>query len=180
MGVKPNPKRLKRDKIKTDETGFLDYIWVALTEDLTTFPTKTVLTAGLSYANFGTATGDFGTTAVWSKIECRQNTVNVESKPTGSLPDSSAVTTRVSIEVDSSAAAVGFREMYKRAEVQIVVPKADGNLLWVGRKESSARMAEFTGSEAIEKSADTIVFEANPFSYLYLPAGTVITPIVEV
>ncbi|GAB3518628.1 hypothetical protein [Emticicia fontis] len=177
--VKPNPKKLKRNTVKTGETGYLDFIWIALTEDLSTFPTKTVLTPTLTYSAYATATGGFGTDAKWTKVECRKNTVKLECKPTGTLKDSSAVTTRVMFELDASDASTGFREMYKRAEVQIVLPKADGNLIWVGRKESPAGMGEFTDEESIEKSSDAFVFECSPFSYLYLPSGTTITPVVE-
>lgn len=177
--IKPTAKRLKRGTVKTCETGLLDYFWVALQDDLTTFPTKTTLTNSLSYAAYATATGTFGTTAVWSKIEVKKGTLKVTTKNMGALKDTSAVETTVDFELDEGKDTLGFVEMYKRAEVQIVAPYVNGELLWVGRKESPAEMAEFNGESSLEKSGRTISFKASPYSPLYLPDATVITPIVE-
>lgn len=178
--IKPTAKRLKRGSVKTCETGLLDYFWLALTDDLTTFPSQTVLTNILTYSAYATATGTFGTTAVWSKIEVKKNTLKYLTKNMGDLKNTSAEETTMDFELDEGKDTLGFVKMYKRAEVQIVIPFINGEMLWLGRKESPAEMAEFNGEGSIEKSSRTISFKANPYSPLYLPDNTVITPIVEV
>lgn len=176
--VKPNPKKLKRSSVKSCETGFLDYLYVALDEDLVTYPAKPVLTGAMTYAAFATATGSFGTTAVWSKIECKKGSVKLQSKSLN-LKDTSAVENTVMFAFDNSKDTLGFREMYKRADIQVVLPKANGDLIWVGRQDSPAQIEEFTDDQSIEKSADELQIKSSPFSYLYLASGTVITPVVE-
>lgn len=177
--VKPNPKKLKRTSAKVDNTGYLDYIFIAHHQDLNTFPVRPDLAATTTYKAFATATGSFGTDAVWSRIDVKRNSVKVNAKNLGTLAESSAVETTVSIELDTDESTLGFTEMYKRCEVQIVIPKANGQMLWIGHKESPCMMQEFSDEESLEKTAESIVFVTKPYARIYLPADTIITPVVE-
>lgn len=178
--VKPNPKKLKRVSAKVDNTGFLDYIYIAHHQDLNTFPVRPDLSATTTYKAFATATGTFGTDAVWSKIEVVRNSIKVTSKNLGTLAESSAVETTVSIMLDSNEESLGFTEMYKRCEVQIVLPLANGQMVWVGHKESPCMMQEFSNELNLEKTTGEIQFVTKPYARIYLPADTTITPVVEV
>lgn len=177
--VKPNPKKLRRVSAKVDETGYHDYFFVAHHEDLVDFPVKPALGASTSFKTFATATGGFGEDAVWSKIEVKRNTIKVTSKNLGTLENSSAVETLLSCTIDIDENSLGFVEMHKRCEVQIVVPKINGQLLWIGRKESPAMMQEFTEEESLEKSTLDLVFSTKPFARMYLAPNTVINEAQE-
>jgi hypothetical protein len=177
--VKPNPKKLKRVSAKVDNTGFLDYIFIAHHQDVGTFPVRPDLAAATTYKAFATATGSFGTDAIWSKIDLKRNTLKINSKNLGTLADSSAVETTVSFALDSDEETLGFIEMYKRCEIQIVAPKANGKMVWIGHKEAPAMMQEFSGEESLEKTSEEIVFVTKPYARIYLPDNIVITPVVE-
>ena len=177
--VKPNPKKLKRVSAKVDNTGFLDYIMIAHHQDLITFPVRPDLAATTTYKAFATATGTFGTDPVWSRIDIKRGSLKVNSKNLGTLADSSAVETTVSLGLDSDEDTLGFIEMYKRCEVHIVLPKTNGKMVWVGHKEAPATMQEFSGEEGLEKTSEEIVFVTKPFARIYLPDAIVITPVVE-
>ena len=176
--VKPNPKKLKRPSVNSCPTGFLDYLWIALDEDLVTYPSAPVLTNVMTYETFATATGSFGSTPVWSKIQVKKGSLKCDYKSLN-LKDTSAIEVSVMFELDSSASTLGFLEMYKRADIQVVLPKANGDMIWQGRQESPAQIEEVSIAQSIEKTADTITIKSSPFSYLYLASGTVITPVVE-
>ena len=179
--VKPNPKKLKRASVKSCETGFLDYFYLAIDENFVSYPFTTSLTPTSTYEEFGKAFGNFGVVgvactiyldktvvdSVWSKIEVKKGSLKLQSKPLN-LKDSSAVENTVSFELDSSMAALGFREMYKRTDIQVVLPKANGDLIWVGRQDSAAQIADFTDDQSIEKSADELQIKSSPQGYRYL------------
>lgn len=177
--VKPNPKKLTRVSAKVNNTGFLDYILIANHQDLLTFPLRPELAATTSYKTFATATGTFGSDPVWFKVDCKRNTIKVNSKNLGTLNDSSAVETTVSFSLDSDEETLGFIEMYKRSEIHIVLPKANGKMVWVGHKEAPAMMQEFSGEEGLEKTAEDIVFVTKPYARIYLPDELVLVTVTE-
>jgi hypothetical protein len=177
--VKPNPKKLRRVSAKVDNTGFLDYILIANHQDILTFPLRPELAATTSYKTFATAIGAFGSDPVWFKVDCKRNTIKVNSKNLGTLNDSSAVETTVGFSLDSNEETLGFIEMYKRSEVQIVLPKASGKMIWVGHKESPCVMQEFASEESLEKTAEDIVFVTKPYARIYLPDDLVLVTVTE-
>lgn len=172
MPVKPNAKKLKRDTVKTDETGFLDFIRICYTEHLSACPVVPPLASDMTYATYQTATGNFNPhllllqdvpvpnnvtmASIFPRVEVVQNSIQLETKNLNSLYDSSAVETTLTFKMDNSPKALGFLNMFKRAEVQILLTKASNQNIWVGRPEFSANMAEFT--EPLDLSASTITF----------------------
>lgn len=177
--VKPNPKKLRRVSAKVDNTGFLDYILVANHQDILTFPIRPELTATTTYKTFATATGSFGSDPVWFRVDCKRNTIKVNSKNLGNLNDASAVETTVSLALDSDEETLGLIEMYKRSEIHIILPKTNGKMIWVGHKESPCVMQEFSSEEGIEKTVEDIVFVTKPYARIYLPDDLVIMTVSE-
>ena len=182
--VKPNPKKLKRPSVNSCPTGFLDYFLLAIDEDFIGYPGLYNSYPSSLYEDYTTATGNFRTSEylasitpgpifrpeVWSKIEVKKGSLKLEQKSLA-LKDTSAVETTVMFELDSSSDTLGFCEMYKRTDVQLILPMANGKFIWVGREYSAAQMAEFGDSQGIEKSSNQVQIKSSPFSFSYLDIG---------
>uniref|UniRef100_UPI003750B37C hypothetical protein n=1 Tax=Emticicia sp. TaxID=1930953 RepID=UPI003750B37C len=82
--------------------------------------------------------------------------------------DTSAVETAILFELESSRDTLGFCEMYKRTDIQIVLPLANGSLIWVGRQDSAAQLIDYTDSQGVEKSSNQLQIKTNQFSFTYL------------
>ncbi|GAB3518620.1 hypothetical protein [Emticicia fontis] len=181
--VKPNPKKLKRDGSKTSDTGWLDAIWIAF-DDFTTTPVPSPLTSGLSYADYDKATGVFNPNVLaindipnpgdvqlaplFQPVTCVKNSIKTSAKPLNNLTESTAVETTLSFTIDSEVEALGFREMFKRAEVHIVLVKPDGRHVWFGRQLSGGQLEDFTDESGIEKSVNEMVFKFSRYKPCYL------------
>lgn len=172
--VKPKVKNLKRNKSRTGETFFLDHIYIGLHEDIDAWPTKEPLSAvETTYLSYGRAAGSiaFVDGAYFAKIEVKKGTLKLRPKNMGQLTDSSAVESEVEFEMDNGPATIGFIEMFKRAEVQLLLPRADEEIIWCGHENSPCEMSEFSGETSGEKSSMVIKFKVHPYSPLYMPTN---------
>lgn len=178
--IKPNKNMVRRDKSRTYDTGYLDYFMVAINDEIGFYPSLQPIISNSTNADYVTAVNWFLKPDIISevptppipiefqKVEVVQNSIKLNAKQLGNLMDSSSGDATLTFQLDNNKESLGFLEMYKRADMQIVLPKANGQQLWLGREDGVCRFSDFTAEESIDKSKIDCTIKCSRYNVTYL------------
>ncbi|MEA5459119.1 hypothetical protein VB796_08730 [Arcicella sp. LKC2W] len=161
-------------------SGYKDYIALALQADVTTMPSRPVYSATITGKDYATAVAAtpataFGSTAVWGKLEVKEGSLKVVTKPKSNFKDSSAVVTEITFEVVDNEDNYGYLMLLSNAPLHTVVEKNNGKMLWCGDAGKAAKLMDVSRENASEKGLISVKIEFGVLSPLYLPSGTTIS-----
>lgn len=164
-------------------SGFKDYISLALAAEVTTMPSRPVYSGtitGEDYAKAVAATPAtaFGGTLIWGRLETKEGTVKVMTKPKSNFRDSSAVVTEIEAEVVDNAENWGYLMLLRNAPLHTITEKNNGQMLWCGDAGKYAKLLDASRENASEKGFIKVKFEFGVLYPLYLPTGTTVNYVV--
>lgn len=160
-------------------SGSKDYVALALAADMTVMPSRPVysnILTGKEYATAVAATPAtaFGAGLIWGRLETKEGTVKIMTKPKSNFKDSSAVMTEIEFEVVDNDEVFGYLMLLRNAPIHVVTEKNNGQLVWCGDSGKQAKLMDASRENASEKGFIKVKIEFNVLYPLYLPTGTLI------
>ena len=171
-----NQKRPTNPEAKL--AGFKDYAYVQLQNNVLTFPDRPVLTDALTDAAYMTAiTGavlnkPFGATP-FAKVEIIKNSIKLNGEGDFSK-NNTAVKSTVEAMFYGDKESKGFAAKLKGADVTIVLPKYNGDYIWMGDREVPAKVIKYKLEDDVDKSDVMMTIEFEPYECLFLADNSII------
>ena len=177
-----NQKRPTNPEAKL--AGFQAYAFLQLQSNILAFPDRPILTDALGDKEYvtaitgATANKPFGTTA-FAKVEVVKNSIKL-----GGEGDFSKNNTAVksSVEVTFYAGdkeAIGFGAKLKGADVSLILPKYNGDYIWLGHQEVPAKVVKYVRKDEEAESDFTLTIEFEPYEPLFLADGSIIDKLAD-
>lgn len=161
--------------------GFKLACYLQLFSSVTTFPDRAELTAAITDADYVTAvTGTtankpFGTTT-FAKCEVVKNSIKLNAEGDFSKHNT-AVKSTAEVMFCADKESRGFAAKLKGADVVLILPKYNGQMLVLGDKDVPAVVTKYKYEDDAETAVVTLTIEFEPFEVLSLADGSMIDPI---
>lgn len=164
-------------------SGFKDFCYLQLHQDIATFPTRPALTSQLGDKEYITAvTGEtankpFGT-STFIKCELVKNKTKLAGDGDFSK-NSTNVKSTVEVMLYADKDSKGFAAKLRAADVHVIVPKYSGEMIWLGDKDVPAKVTKYALKEESEEDGITLTIEFEPYMPLALADGSLIDTVAD-